>query len=207
MEIKITLKSGPREKPVERTVKQGTTIERLAAEYPDLPYMVLAAKVDNKITELTKTIECPGCIEFLDMRNQAASLIYQRSLSLLYLKAINDVLGKIPVLIENSLNKGLYTEIRTQEPVTDQQVKDIEARMRELVNQDIPFIKELMKREDAFRVLLAEDYREKERMLEKSDVSLFTLWKDSATFFTAKWFLPHAISVILNCESTGGAYY
>lgn len=170
MEINITVKTGPWEEPVSRTVKQGTTIESLAAEYNDLPYMVLAAKVDNKITELTKVIECPACIEFMDMRNQAAALIYQRSLSLLYLKAIDDVLGKVSTHIENSLNKGLYTEIGTQEPITNQQVKDIEERMRELVKQDIPFIKEVMNREDAFQVLLAEDYKEKERMLHRSDV-------------------------------------
>ncbi|MDD2189623.1 MAG: nucleoside kinase [Eubacteriales bacterium] len=170
MEINITVKTGPWEEPVSRTVKQGTTIESLAAEYNDLPYMVLAAKVDNKITELTKVIECPACIEFMDMRNQAAALIYQRSLSLLYLKAIDDVLGKVSTHIENSLNKGLYTEIGTQEPITNQQVKDIEERMHELVKQDIPFIREVMNREDAFQVLLAEDYKEKERMLHRSDV-------------------------------------
>ncbi len=176
MEINITVITGPWEEPVSRTVKQGTTIANLAAEYTDLPYTVLAAKVDNKITELTKVIECPACIEFMDMRNQAAALIYQRSLSLLYLKAIDDVLGKVSTHIENSLNKGLYTEIGTQEPITNQQVKDIEARMRELVKQDIPFIKEVMDREDAFQVLLAEDYKEKERMLHRSDVKLLPFY-------------------------------
>ena len=64
MDVNITVITGPREKPVERTVKKGTTIQSLAEEYKNLPYTVLAAKVNNKITELTRTIECPGCIEF-----------------------------------------------------------------------------------------------------------------------------------------------
>ena len=119
MEIVIQLITGPREEPVERTVEQGTTLEKLAAEYTALPYTILAAKVDNKISELTKPIEAPCRIELLDMRDQGANLIYQRSLSLLYLKAIHDVLGKVPVGIENSLNKGLYTEVRTPKPITD----------------------------------------------------------------------------------------
>lgn len=168
MEVKITLETGPREIPIERMVEQGTTIERLAADYQKLPYTILAANVDNKISELTKKIENPCSISFLDMRNQAANLIYQRSLSLLYLKAIHDILGKVSVGIENSLNKGLYTEIRTQKPITPKEVKEIENRMHELVKSDIPFVKEVMSKEEAFQVLLNDDHKEKARMLQRS---------------------------------------
>ena len=141
MEIKIMLITQPRATPVEVTVEEGTTLESLARNYQDqLPYTVLAAKLDNRIVELTRTIESPcSTVEFLDMRDQAANLIYQRSISFVYLKAVRDVLGKVPVVIENSLNKGLYTEIGTPEPVTEEQVRQVEQRMRELVEKDIPF--------------------------------------------------------------------
>lgn len=176
MEIAIQLITGPREEPVERTVEQGTTLEKLAAEYTELPYTILAAKVDNKISELTKPIEAPCRIEFLDMRDQGANLIYQRSLSLLYLKAIHDVLGKVPVGIENSLNKGLYTEVRTPKPITREEVRRIEDRMHELVHKDVPFLRETMKREDALKVLLGDGHKEKARMLQKSDVDKFPFY-------------------------------
>jgi len=176
MEIKIQLKTGPRELPVERIVEQGTTMEKLAAEYKELPYTILAAKVDNKIGELTKTIEQPCQIEFLDMRDQAANLIYQRSVSLLYLKAIHDVLGKVSVGIENSLNKGLYTEIRTPKSITEEEVSRIGQRMQELVEKDIPFVKEVLNREDALKVLLADGLHEKARMLQKSAVDRFPFY-------------------------------
>ncbi|MBP6492549.1 MAG: nucleoside kinase [Clostridia bacterium] len=176
MEITITLKTGPRELPVERTVARGTKIEHLVAEYTNLPYTILAAKVDNKISELTKKIEKTCTIEFLDMRDQAANLIYQRSLSMLYLKAVHDVLGQVAVGIENSLNKGLYTEVRTAEPITEQEVKKIEQKMEELVEKDIPFVKELMTREDAASVLISDGHKEKVRMLQKSEVNLLPFY-------------------------------
>lgn len=176
MEIKIQLITGPRELPIERSIEQGTTLESLAAEYRDLPYTVLAAKIDNKISELMKTIEQPCQIEFLDMRDQAANLIYQRSVSLLYLKAVHDVLGKVSVGIENSLNKGLYTEIRTQKPITDEEVGQIEQRMHELVEKDIPYVKEIMSREDTLKVLLEDGLTEKARMLQKSNVERFPFY-------------------------------
>lgn len=176
MEIKIILRTGPRALPVERTVEQGTTLESLAGEYKELPFMILAAKVDNKISELTKKIEDPCTIELLDMRDQAANLIYQRSLSLVYLKAIHDVLGKVSVFIENSLNKGLYTEVRTQNPITQEEVQQIEKRMHELVRKDIPFVKEILNREATLKVLLDDGHKEKARMLQKSDVDKFPFY-------------------------------
>ncbi|HYE69709.1 MAG TPA: hypothetical protein VEA58_13920, partial [Anaerovoracaceae bacterium] len=170
MEIKIRLITGPRALPIERTVEQGTTLESLSGEYKELPFVILAAKVDNKISELTKKIEEPCTIELLDMRDQAANLIYQRSVSLVYLKAIHDVLGKVSVLIENSLNKGLYTEVRTQGSITQEEVQQIEQRMHELIRSDLPFVKEIMNREDTLKVLLDDGHKEKARMLQKSDV-------------------------------------
>lgn len=167
MELRIRLKTEARAEEEIRTVPQGTTIETLATEY-DLPYRILAAKLDNKICELTKKIEAPCAIEFLDMRSQAANLIYQRSLSLLYLKAIYDVLGTTLVKIENSLNKGLYTEIRGVQSLSLQQVADVEARMRELVQQDLPFVKEVLRREEAMAVLTKDHHREKTRMIERA---------------------------------------
>lgn len=168
MTIKINLIISPRSEVIEKTIEEGITIERLVLEYNNLPYKILAAKLNNKVTELTKTINKPCTIEFLDMRNQSANLIYQRSVSLIYLKAIHDVLGKTSVEIENSLNKGLYTEIKSLKPITKKDVEKIETRMREIVSQDIPFIKEVLEKEQALEILGMEGHREKARMLQRA---------------------------------------
>lgn len=131
-------------------IARGTTIEELYKQYAkQLPYTVLAAKVDNKIEGLDHRLSRECRVEFLDMRTQAANLIYQNSLILIYLKAIEDILGKADVDIENALNKGLYTEIKTAEPVTAKQVKEIEQRMRYIVEEDIPFVREELTKEEA----------------------------------------------------------
>ena len=131
-------------------IARGSTIEELYKQYAkQLPYTVLAAKVDNKIEGLDHRLSRECRVEFLDMRTQAANLIYQNSLILIYLKAIEDILGKADVDIENALNKGLYTEIKTAEPVTAKQVKEIEQRMRHIVEEDIPFVREELTKEEA----------------------------------------------------------
>lgn len=131
-------------------IARGSTIEELYKQYAkQLPYTVLAAKVDNKIEGLDHRLSRECRVEFLDMRTQAANLIYQNSLILIYLKAIEDILGKADVDIENALNKGLYTEIKAAEPVTAKQVKEIEQRMRHIVEEDIPFVREELTKEEA----------------------------------------------------------
>ena len=131
-------------------IARGSTIEELYKQYAkQLPYTVLAAKVDNKIEGLDHRLSRECRVEFLDMRTQAANLIYQNSLILIYLKAIEDILGKADVDIENALNKGLYTEIKAAEPVTAKQVKEIEQRMHHIVEEYIPFVREELTKEEA----------------------------------------------------------
>ena len=75
------------------------------------------------------------------------------------------------VEIDNSLNKGLYTEIKGAKPVTAAQVRSVESRMRELVRQDLPIVREVYPKEEAIRLWDKYNYPEKSRLLEKkSDV-------------------------------------
>lgn len=164
--MNIKLKKGPREDFLNLTLDEPVTIEELLRRYgKDLPYTVLAAKVDNRVMALTETLEQDCLVEFLDMRTQAANLTYQYSLSLIYLKAIQDVLGAVPVEIQNSLNKGLYTEIKTPEAITEAQVQAVEMRMRSLAEQDLPIVKESVSRQEALTFLEAQGYREKIQIL------------------------------------------
>ncbi|MEG0830029.1 MAG: nucleoside kinase [Anaerovoracaceae bacterium] len=165
--MKINLKLGPREEDILIEAKEDVTIEELCEIYgKDLPYTILAAKADGKIVELTNMTTGLSSIELLDMRNHGANLIYQYSLSLIYLKAIEDVLGKVPVEIQNSLNKGLYTQIKTKLPITQNQVKAIELRMEKLVKADKPIVKHILPRKEALKFLADEGYTEKFQLMQ-----------------------------------------
>lgn len=167
--MKIQLRTALRGNFEEIEVNQGITIEEIYKRYEKtLPYTILAAKVNNKFEDLTYELFEDCNLELLDMRTQAANLIYQYSLSLIYLKAVYDCLGNVKVEIQNSLNKGLYTEIKTEKPVTARQVHAIEKRMIEIVKEDIPFVKEVVSREEAMDILAQDGLKEKQRILSES---------------------------------------
>lgn len=161
-------------------VTKGTTIEELYRQYEaQVPYTVICARKNNKIEDLLCSIDEPCRIEFMDLRFQAANLIYQYSLSLIYLKAVRDVLGNVKVDLENALNKGIYTEIKTKEAITDDQVLAIQRRMEELVAADIPIVKEVVSRDMGVQIMKDDGQEEKLAILNENlklkDVKFYSI--------------------------------
>ena len=188
--MKIQLKTSPRGDYREIEIAKGTSVESLyRGMKAELPYTVLAARVQNRLEELNYVLEESCRVELLDMRTQDANLMYQYSLTLLYIKAVTDCLGPVRVEVQNSLNKGLYTEIKTKETITELQVQQIEDRMRELAEQDLPFEKETVSREAAVAILQKEGLEEKRRLLEGAEdvktVDFYTLGDCRDSFFSA----------------------
>lgn len=75
--MKIQLKKDYRGEFEEVTVEKGSTIEQLYKSLEaELPYTVLAAKVNNKLVTLAYKFYRDCKVELLDMRTQVANLIY-----------------------------------------------------------------------------------------------------------------------------------
>ncbi len=154
----------------EITSDKPVTAGELLAEYGgELPYRVIIARINGRDEELDCLIESDADIEFFDIREHGAFMAYQHTVSLLYLKAVSDVLGPVRVEMNNSLNKGIYTEIKTEQPIDEEQVRVIELRMRELVESDVPITKALYSRDDAIKLCEENAYAEKLKLLRNSE--------------------------------------
>lgn len=150
-------------------VNKGSTIEDLYfTKKEEVPYTIFAAKVNNKVEELTFKLTKPCKLEFLDIRTQSANLIFQYSLSLLFLKATKDILGKAQVGIMNSLNKGLYIDIKVFDEITKEQIEAIEKRMRELADLDLPIKKTKVPVEEGKSIMIDDGFPEKTKLLSET---------------------------------------
>ena len=87
---------------------------------------------------------------------------------MIYLKAVSDCLGDVGVEIQNSLNKGMYTEIKAGRPITAKEVRTIEKRMHEIIEEDIPFVKEIVSREEAMRIFEKEGRVDKQKIMNEA---------------------------------------
>ena len=140
--VKITIEDNVYE------VEQGTTLEEIAGLYgtsPDKGEIVLAYR-NGHLCELFKKVEEDSVISFLTTATKIGNSTYKRSMTLLMMKAFRDVAkrsgtsGKIRVLF--SISKGLYCEyVNKNVKVTDELLKQVEERMREMVDENIPIEK------------------------------------------------------------------
>jgi uridine kinase len=87
---------------------------------------------------------------------ETESRVYQRTLTFVYLKAVHDVVGA-GMTVFNSLTSGLYTEIDSEAPVTDEQIRLIEQRMREYVLEDAPILRRHASRQEVLDLLESEN--------------------------------------------------
>lgn len=146
--MKIRLQTTVSKEIIELERTEPFTLEALVEEYQaEAPYRILLARVNGIDRELTTVINRDAEIVFYDQRTQSANLAYQRSLSLLYLCAVQEVLG-VDADIDNSLNRGLYTDIKVRGRVSLAQLDQVEKRMREMVAEDLPIVKELCSLEE-----------------------------------------------------------
>ncbi|MBP5280580.1 MAG: ATP-binding protein [Erysipelotrichaceae bacterium] len=162
-------------------------VEDLLKQVKDeLPYPVYLAKLDNAYRSLAHITE-HGCeVEFLDLRNQEAWWVYQNSLILIFIKAVHDVFGKKTlVTVNNSLNKGLY--ITSSHKFSEEDVKLTLNRMRQIVEADLPIVKEHLTKEGARILARKQKLVEVNKLLDSitniDDIEIYSLEDEIQIFY------------------------
>ena len=158
---------------VTRSFPEGCSLLDVYQEFQDeinLPYPVVAAKVNNTSQGLKFRLFQNRDVEFLDAREGSGHRAYVRSLSFLLYKATQDVFPGSKLFIEHSLCRGYYCNFKKKnnEPLTDEDVELIKQRMQEVVNLDMPFRRTEATTEEAIRVFAERGFSDKVKLLETS---------------------------------------
>ncbi len=142
----------PSEKELTLEVPKNTTIAELLQEV-NTEHHIYAALINHKHVHFSECVHDQDIVQLQDIRASYGNTCYQSTLTLLYLKAIHDVMGKnVTVTIANSLSKGLFTVIHAGN-VTDDLAKEIEERMHELVEENLEIREEYVDRDTAIELL------------------------------------------------------
>ncbi len=122
-------------------VDKGITYKELAEQFKDkCKERILAVSIDNEIRELCYEVEENSKVEFLDETSDEGQRIYTKSMLFIMIKAIYDLYGKDrTVIVEHRISKSVYCEFEDRGiDVTKKMCQDIENRMKELSDLDIP---------------------------------------------------------------------
>lgn len=161
-------------------VAMGCTLKELAADLcPDsklecgLP--VLAALVDNKLKSLDYKIINPHNVRFIGYDHPDGRRTFIRSLCFVLQNVVREMYPDKILTIDYALPSGLYCDIREQKHaedgrprrvfITDNEIADIERRMREIVDADLPFSKKMLSLEECCTLFSRNGQKEKINLL------------------------------------------
>ena len=158
------------------TVEPGTCIEELIEGIRGKKdSQIVAALVNNEIRELTFLIEDDSTITTVDLASEDGVRIYQRSLKFLLIKAVHDLFPDKELQIRHSVRKGIFFEI-VDHKVTKEEAARLEKRMRELVEQDVRYVKVVVSIEDAREIFLSKGRMDRYRAIEYREKDYVTLY-------------------------------
>ena len=78
---------------------------------------------------------------------------YAAGLKFLLYVAVKDLFNG-EVFFHHSLDKGIYTTIECKEIIDKEKLLNIKNYMKKLVDKDIPIVKRIVKKEDAYKYLI-----------------------------------------------------
>lgn len=148
---------------------EGTPLLDIAPQFEfDKPYDILAAKVNNVAEGLRFRVFHNRDVEFLDYRTYIGRNFYSRSLCFLLYKATRDLFPESRMTIRRPISKGYFCSVYKNDGsfLTEEDVEAIGSRMRELVNENIPFKRKELQIEEAIKIFKESGDLDKVKLLE-----------------------------------------
>lgn len=148
---------------------EGTPLLDIAPQFEfDKPYEILAAKVNNVAEGLRFRVFHNRDVEFLDYRTYIGRNFYSRSLCFLLYKATRDLFPESRMTIRRPISKGYFCSVYKNDGsfLTEEDVEATGARMRELVDENIPFKRKELQIEEAIKIFKESGDLDKVKLLE-----------------------------------------
>ncbi|MFN8460050.1 MAG: nucleoside kinase [Anaerolineae bacterium] len=156
----------------------GTTIEEFikAANFPPDP-LPMACLVNGQLRELSYHAHNDLRVHVLTLSNGDGMRVYRRSLSLLLVAAAHELFPDVKIDVEYGLNfGGLYCEVEGRPPFTQAELQQLEARMHELAEADLPIHKERISIKEAEKLFKLRGADDKLRLLKARHKPYLTVY-------------------------------
>ena len=122
----------------------------------DLPYPVIAARVNYKVQNLNFLIYKPKDIEFIDATSDSGRRCYIRTLSMVMACAVRELWPTCDLRIEHPISKGFYCTIRESRDeakrITPAIVEQLKSRMQAIIAEDRPIVTEERQTKEVIRL-------------------------------------------------------
>jgi len=144
-EIRITLPDGS----VSECHRGATVKDVIASWKNEMLSSTVAAKLNSALVDLSHPIKEDASLEVIEISSKEGLAILRHSISHVMAQAVQDTFEGVQICIGPSIEDGFYYDFEYSETFTPEDFEKIEARMRETVTSNYPFLHREMSREEA----------------------------------------------------------
>lgn len=159
-------------------VAQGTPVlELLEMNREVSKYPVVAAVINNRLKDLRTLLDRECQVKYVDLSSEDGMRIYHRSLIMVLMRAVSEILPGGTAIIQHTLGNGIYGDILYSRPLKDRDIARIERQMRYITEADEPLIRKKISKEDAERLFTESGQTDKIsllRYLPQEEVAIYS---------------------------------
>ncbi len=128
---------------------------------PNLAKASLAAKVNDKLVDVTSIIENDATIKIITERDPEGLEVIRHSTAHLLAHAVKELFPNAQVTIGPVIENGFYYDFAYERPVTEEELSLIEQKMQEIANRAYPVSRQEISRNDAIKLFeeMGEKYK------------------------------------------------
>ena len=144
----------------QKSCEQGVTLLELIKEtYPDTYPQVLAAIVDNQPMDLSTTLKKDVRVQLLTSDDPEGLKIFWHSAAHVMAQAVKAFYPDAMLGIGPAISNGFYYDFNLKESLSENDFSKIEAKMKEIVSEDQPFVRKILSKQEA--IALFNDKKER----------------------------------------------
>ncbi|MGO8942535.1 MAG: threonine--tRNA ligase [Syntrophobacteraceae bacterium] len=143
-QIQISLPGGGNQ-----TVPKGTAVSEILGKMGQSGDGWIAAKLNGQLVDLARRVEEDAVLEGVGTDSPAALEILRHSAAHIMAQAVRSIFPEALVAIGPAIENGFYYDFDVLRPFTQEDLEKIEAKMREITSQKIPFSRRDVPREEA----------------------------------------------------------
>src|SRR6195256_2368458 len=181
-QVTITLPDGSN-----RTVPSGTPVRDVAEGIsPRLAQAALAGVVDEKLVDLSFSLDHDASVRIVTDRSPEALPLYRHSTAHLLAAAVTNLFPGVQCGIGPATDEGFFYDFVVERPFVPEDLDAIEKKMKELAAQDLVYERQLWPREEAKAFFAKRGEPLKVQLIDEktegqAEVSCYTI-KDKDTF-------------------------
>ena len=158
---------------------RGTSLEAVSRDFQSrFPHRIILARVNGRLRELCRTVTENGEIEFVSVGEKAGEAAYRRTATLILTKAVSDILGAdARLIVQFSVHRGYYCEIIGHMPIEEELLKQIQRRMEELVEANLPIAKQTVNPYEAQKIFKESGMEEKGKLFKYRRASRVNIYQ------------------------------